>query len=53
MGQIWVQMKAVSKYNKNILKLNNTWPEVRPEVVRNKQNHAIKGANENQKESSY
>ena len=51
MGQIWVQ--AVFKYNENILKLNNTWPEVRPEVVRNKQNHAIKGANEDQKESSY
>jgi len=43
MGQIGVQMKAFIKYNKNIAKNNNTWPEVRPEVGRNRPNHAIKG----------
>ena len=53
MGQIGVQMKAFIKYNKNILKLNNTGPEVRPEVARNKPNHAIKVANEHPNESSY
>ena len=45
-------MKAFIKYNKNILKLNNTWPEVRPEVVRNKSNHVIRWPNGGSNESS-
>ena len=52
MGQIGVQMKALIKYNKNIAKHNNSWPEVRPEVGRNRPNHAIKGENEDPNESS-
>ena len=52
MWQIEVQMKALIKYNKNIAKHNNSWPEVRPEVGRNRPNHAIKGENEDPNESS-
>jgi len=46
-------MKAFIKNNKNTLKNNNTWPEVRPEVVRNKPNHAINRTNEGPNESSH
>ena len=45
-------MKAFINYNKNILKNNNNWPKVRPELVRNKPIHAIKEANESPNETS-